>query len=84
MAFVSMLGVILFLMYTPQIKAKIITYFTWGSIGYMFPFAFIVLSSLVYENGNSPKVIFYVNAILMGFFRSIFYQSLLIMIKMHK
>lgn len=81
-AFVSTIGVVFFLMYTVQIKAKIVTYFTWGSIGYMLPFALIVLSSLVFE--HPPKLIFVIIAAMIGFFRSIFFQSLLIMIKMHK
>lgn len=80
---VSTIGVILFLMYSAQVKAKIVTYFTWGSIGYMLPYALIVLSSLVYD-GKAPKVILYFIVVLIGFFRSIFFQSLLIMLKMHK
>jgi len=80
---VSTVGVILFLMYSAQIKVKIVTYFTWGSIGFMLPFAIMVLSSLVYA-GSAPRIIIYIIAIIIGFFRSIFFQSLLIMIKIHK
>ena len=73
----------MFLMNTTQIKAKMVTYFTWGSIGSMFPFRLLVLSSLIYGTG-APRIILYTFGILLGLFRSIYFQSLLIMIKMHK
>jgi hypothetical protein len=81
-ALASTIGVIIFLINTVRIKARIITYFTWGSIGVMFPYALIVLSSLLYD--HAPQALLFVAVILAGLFRSIFFQSLLIIIKMHK
>jgi hypothetical protein len=81
-ALASTIGVIIILINTVRIKAQIITYFTWGSIGIMFPYTLIVLSSLLYD--HPPKWILFTSVLMMGLFRSIFFQSLLIIIKMHK
>jgi hypothetical protein len=83
MSLVSTIGVIIFLLYTIQIKKNIVTFFTWGSIGLMFSYCFIVFSSIIYE-GKAPKIMFYISVTMIGVFRSIFIQCLLIMIKMHK
>jgi hypothetical protein len=82
MALVSTAGVIVFLLYTIQIKKKIVTFFTWGSMGLMLGYCLIVLSSVLYQ--KAPKALFYLAVTMIGVFRSIFIQSLLIMIKMHK
>lgn len=82
LGFASTMGVILFLLYSTQIKRNIVTYYTWGCIGYMIPFGLIVLSSII--SVNPSKVLLYIVVILIGIFRSIFFPSLMIMIKLHK
>lgn len=81
-ALTSTIGVIIFLINSVRIKSQIITYFTWGSLGIMLPYTLIVLSSLLWN--HAPQVILYASVLMMGLFRSLFFQSLLIIIKMHK
>lgn len=69
-------------MYSTHIKPKIVTSYTWGCIGYMLPYALIVLASII--SVNPSKIFLYIAVILIGIFRSIFFPSLLIMIKIHK
>jgi hypothetical protein len=82
MALVSTAGVIIFLLYTIQIKKNIVTFFTWGSMGLMLGYCLIVLSSVFYQ--KAPKPLFYLAVTIIGLFRSIDIQCLLIMLKMHK
>ncbi len=78
----STVGSILFLMYSREIKRKVVTYYTWGCMGYMLSFVIIVLSSMILVHPS--KIILYISVIVIGICRCIYTPCLLIMIKMHK
>lgn len=82
MMIVTTLSVLPFLMYTVQIKARIVTFVTWGSLGLMFSYLLLVIASMIFT--KPPKLFFYFQMVSIGSFKSMFIQSILIIVKMHK